>query len=236
LIENIRIWAGYKYERVNITDIVDTSSIIIKSQAGWTTTSMGSLSMRRDTRNHYFDPTSGTDISVAVDYAGGPLGGTNYFTRYAAEGKFFLTPYGNVTFTARGNIGYIQAREAHIVPLQERYRLGGVYSLRGFAAWSVGPKAPNGEVIGGDKQILFNFETLFPIATQIKLKGVLFFDAGNAWDIGQPYNLGDLRKSVGFGVRWMSPMGPIRLEWGYNLSPRPGEKHSGWDFAMGTFF
>jgi outer membrane protein insertion porin family len=236
LIENVRLWAGYKYERINITDIVSNASIIIQSQAGWTTTSMVNLSLRRDTRNHYFDPTSGTDSAVYLDYAGGPLGGTNYFTRYGAEEKIFLTPYGNVTFMMRGRIGYIYAREGHIIPLQELYRLGGVYSVRGFPAWSIGPKAPNGEVIGGDKELLFNFEIVFPIATQIKLKGVLFFDAGNAWAPGVPYDLGDLRTSAGFGIRWISPMGPLRLEWGYNLHPLPGEKHSGWEFAMGTFF
>jgi outer membrane protein insertion porin family len=236
LFEQVRLWTGYRYERINIMDIVPNASLIIQSQAGWTTTSAVNLMLRRDARNNYIDPTSGTDTSIWVDYAGGPLGGTNYFTRYGAEAKIFTTPYDPITFMWRGRIGYIQARDGHIIPLQELYRLGGVYSLRGFSAWSVGPKAPNGEVIGGDKELLFNFETIFPISKEIKLKGVLFFDAGNAWAPGVPYNLGDLRTSVGFGLRWISPMGPIQLMWGYNTSPQPGEKHSGWDFAMGTLF
>ncbi len=91
-------------------------------------------------------------------------------------------------------------------------------------------------MIGGDKELLFNFEAIFPISKEIKLKGVLFFDAGNAWDVGQSYNLGDLRTSVGFGLRWVSPVGPLRLEWGYNLSPKPGEPRSSWDFTVGGFF
>jgi len=114
--------------------------------------------------------------------------------------------------------------------------LGGMSTVRGFEAWSIGPKAENGEVIGGDKELLFNFELVFPIAQEIKLKGVLFFDAGNAWDVGEPYSLTDLRTSAGFGLRWVSPVGPIRVEWGYNLNPKPGEKESAWDFAIGTFF
>ena len=126
--------------------------------------------------------------------------------------------------------------EGHAIPLYERYRLGGIYTLRGFKTWSVGPTTPNGEVIGGDKQLLFNFEMIFPISKAIKLKGLVFFDAGNAWDTGQPYNLGDLRTSVGFGFRWISPLGPLRLEWGYNLHPKPGESHSSWDFTVGGFF
>jgi outer membrane protein insertion porin family len=111
-----------------------------------------------------------------------------------------------------------------------------MYSVRGFKTWSIGPTAPNGEVIGGDKMLLFNFEMVFPIAKEIKLKGLIFFDAGNAWAKGDPYQLDDLRTSVGFGFRWMSPMGPLRLEWGYNLKPKPGESSSAWDFTMGGFF
>jgi outer membrane protein insertion porin family len=74
------------------------------------------------------------------------------------------------------------------------------------------------------------------LVRQLKIKGLVFFDAGNAWDVAQPF-LGDpLRTSVGFGFRWLSPMGPLRLEWGYNLFPKPGESQSSWDFAMGTMF
>jgi outer membrane protein insertion porin family len=137
---------------------------------------------------------------------------------------------------ARGRIGYIQENQGHPIPLDERYRLGGIYTIRGFKAYTIGPKDPAGEVIGGNKQLIFNFEMIFPIAQEIKLKGLLFFDAGNAWDIGQSYSLTDLRTSVGFGFRWVSPVGPLRLEWGYNLHPQGGESHSNWDFTIGALF
>ena len=236
LFELVRAYGGYKYEKANITDIAPFASQSIKDQEGISTTSMVSLALRRDTRNHYFDPTAGSDLGVLVDFAGGPLGGSNYFTRYGAEGRYFLTPHRWVTFMTRARIGYIQGKDGHEIPLQERYRLGGINTVRGFEAWSIGPKAENGEVIGGDKELLFNFEVIFPIAPEIKLKGVVFFDAGNAWDVGVPYRLDDLRTSVGFGLRWISPVGPLRVEWGYNLRPLPGEKQSSWDFAVGTFF
>jgi outer membrane protein insertion porin family len=236
LFELVRAYGGYKYEKANITDILPNASQIIKDQEGISTTSMVSLALRRDTRNHYYDPTAGSDLGVLVDFAGGPLGGTNYFTRYGAEARYFLTPHPWVTFMTRARIGFIQGNDGREIPLQERYRLGGITTVRGFEAWSIGPKAENGEVIGGDKELLFNFEVIFPIAPEIKLKGVVFFDAGNAWDVGVPYRLDDLRTSVGFGLRWFSPVGPLRVEWGYNLRPLPGEKQSSWDFAVGTFF
>lgn len=235
-VERLRAYAAYKYELIDITDVQDTSSLIIQQQAGASTTSSVSTSLRRDTRDHYFDPSKGSDNAVSVEYAGGPLGGTNYFTKYTASSAWFTTPFWKSTFSARGRISYIQGNEGRQIPLYERYRLGGIYSLRGFKTWSVGPKAPNGEVIGGDKEMLFNLEMVFPLLPEVKIKGVVFFDAGNAFDVGEPYKISDLRTSVGFGFRWISPVGPLRLEWGYNLSPKPGEDRSAWDFSIGTFF
>jgi outer membrane protein insertion porin family len=189
---------------------------------------------RRDVRNHRFDPTAGSDNYFSVEYAGGFLGGTNEFTKYIANSAWFYTPFNRITFSTRGQIGYITGDP---IPLYERFRLGGIYTLRGFKTWSVGPQDPaTGEVIGGDKMLLFNLEMIFPIAKEINLKGLFFFDAGNAWDVGEPYQLDDLRTSVGFGIRWMSPVGPLRLEWGYNLEPKEDEKRSVWDFTIGGFF
>jgi outer membrane protein insertion porin family len=236
LFEEVRLYTGYRYERVEIRDVLPTASVIIRDQEGLSVTSMANIGLRRDTKNHWFDPTAGSDVGIFLDYAGGPLGGDNYFTRYGANAKVFVTPLWDLTFMAHGRIGYIRGNEGREVPLQERYRLGGIYSIRGFEAFSIGPKTAEGEVIGGTKELLFNFEMIFPIFREIRLKGVVFFDAGNVWDTGESYQLGDLRTSVGFGFRWMSPVGPLRLEWGYNLKPKDGERRQGWEFAVGTFF
>ena len=236
LFEAVRIYTQYRYEKINVYNIKDSASDLLKTQAGMTTTSAVYVGLRRDTRNHRFDPTTGSDNTLAAEYAGGPLGGTNYFIKYTAQSIWYTTPFWDLTFMGRGRIGYIEPYGGRAIPLYTRYLLGGIYSLRGFKAYTVGPTTANNEVIGGDKELLFNFEMIFPIAKEIKLKGLVFFDAGNAWDIGQPYNLGDLRTSVGFGFRWISPLGPLRIEWGYNLQPRAGEAHSSWDFTVGGVF
>jgi len=236
LFEEVRNYLNYRYENVNTYNIRAGSAEIIQEQAGLSTTSSIYAALRRDTRDHRFDPTRGTDSTVAVEYAGGPLGGTNYFTKYEGMLAGYITPFYRITYSARGRIGYITGNEGYPIPLYERFRLGGIHSLRGFKAYSVGPKAPTGEVIGGDKQLVFNFEMIIPISQEIKLKGVIFFDAGNAWDVAQPYDLGDLRTSAGVGFRWFSPMGPLRIEWGYNLHPQPGEDRSAWEFTVGTVY
>ena len=99
----------------------------------------------------------------------------------------------------------------------------------------VGPKdLLTGDLIGGDTMATANAEFLFPLFSEQAVKGLLFFDAGNAWD-GE-VDLGDIRIAAGTGIRWFSPFGPLRLELGFNLDPRDGEKASQWDFTVGTVF
>jgi outer membrane protein insertion porin family len=236
LFELVRGYNQYRYELVNTYNIAYTASDFLKSQAGDSTTSSIYQEIRRDARDNRLDPTRGSDNSGSIEYAGGFLGGSNYFTKYQGNTLWYTTPFWSLTFSARGRIGYIQENAGHAIPLEERYRLGGINTIRGFKAYSIGPKDSQGEVIGGNKELIFNFEMLFPIAKEIKLKGLIFFDAGNAWDVGQSYSLTDLRTSVGFGFRWVSPVGPLRLEWGYNLDPKEGESHSAWDFTIGAAF
>ncbi|HBO85019.1 MAG TPA: outer membrane protein assembly factor BamA, partial [Deltaproteobacteria bacterium] len=119
-------------------------------------------------------------------------------------------------------------------PVYERFYLGGINSLRGFATRSVSPKDPvTNELIGGNSEALLNIEYVFPIFPEQKFRGVIFFDTGNAWDDSF---LNDLRYSAGIGIRWFSPLGPLRLEWGYNMDRKEGEKASQFEFSVGSAF
>jgi outer membrane protein insertion porin family len=81
-----------------------------------------------------------------------------------------------------------------------------------------------------------NVEWIFPIVKEIGLKGLVFFDLGNVYTDSETWDVGDLRYSTGLGFRWLSPMGPLRLEWGWNLDPEEGEKQGVWDFSIGGAF
>jgi outer membrane protein insertion porin family len=84
--------------------------------------------------------------------------------------------------------------------------------------------------------VLFNAEFLFPLLKEQGVRGVFFFDAGNAYDNGETMDLTDLKYAIGTGIRWYSPMGPLRLEWGYNPFRKDDEDQSTWQFSMGVFF
>jgi len=134
-----------------------------------------------------------------------------------------------------GTIGYVQSFNGKDIPVYERFYLGGINTIRGFKTRGVGPKdLTTNEVIGGDTEVFGNLEYLFPLVTEQRVMGLVFFDAGNAFN-GE-VNFGDLRMSAGLGIRWFSPVGPLRLEWGYNLDRRLGEDESQWEFTIGTVF
>jgi outer membrane protein insertion porin family len=118
------------------------------------------------------------------------------------------------------------------IPIYERYILGGINSLRGLR--DVGPKDPaTGDVIGGTTMFVANFEFLFPLIKNAGMKGLFFYDTGNTWESG--YHLNDMRHTVGTGIRWYSPIGPLRLEWGYVLDQEEGESASRFEFTIGWF-
>ena len=80
--------------------------------------------------------------------------------------------------------------------------------------------------------VVFNSEFIFPLSRAIGMQGAIFYDGGAGWD----EKFDKWNQAVGIGIRWLSPMGPIRIYWGYNLDPEPDEKQSVWDFAMGAQF
>lgn len=229
-------YVTYKLEEVNITNVADDASTYIKEQEGETIESSIKFTLKRDTRDDAFFPTEGSVVSASTEFAGGPLGGTSYFIKYEADAiKYFALPWEYYTFSVRGAAGYVQGYQGHTVPIYERYFLGGINSLRGFETRSVGPKDPDtGDVIGGNTMLLANAEFLFPLFSQPSLRGLLFFDIGNSYKGRIDFE--DIRRSAGVGIRWYSPLGPLRLELGFNLDRREGEKSQQWDFTIGTIF
>ncbi len=231
--ERVVGYIGYRYSVNDVTDVLPTASQTIKDQEGETTTSAILLALSRDTTDDQMFPTSGSRHRIDANLAGTFLGGDNSFGKYNyGSSWFFKVPPFNedLVFSPRFRIGYIQAFEGKEIPVWERYILGGINSLRGLK--DIGPRDPvSGDILGGDRMLLFNFEFVFPILKNAGMKGVIFFDTGNAWN--NEYDLGDMRKTTGAGIRWYSPVGPLRLEWGYVLDRKEGEPSYRWDFTMG---
>ncbi|PKN13783.1 MAG: outer membrane protein assembly factor BamA [Deltaproteobacteria bacterium HGW-Deltaproteobacteria-4] len=243
---NVRSFFVYRYEEKEIYDVSPSASLSIRDQEGYSTLSSIYASLSRNTTDYRMDPRTGSLSSASIEFAG--LGGTEKFVKYELDHRRFYPLFWKFVFSAHGRLGYVQEVGSEPIPIDERYYLGGLSSLRGFESREVGPRiktvtsdssgnpiVSGYEYTGGTKVGYGNLEITFPLIEESGFKGVIFYDAGNTWAEDQDY-FSDVRHSAGFGLRWMSPLGPLRLEWGKNLDQREGEASSDLQFSIGTMF
>lgn len=237
LFEEWRINYGYSYTDTNLSDVSENASVIIQRSRDINVTSSLRLSVGRDTRNSYYNPSAGSVNTVSVEYAGGFLGGDAEFTKVEGTSSwFFPLPY-DMVFHFKASAGQAFENEDDKLPVYEHFYLGGLNSIRGFETSHVSPVDPvTGERIGGDKMWFTNIEVIFPLVQDLGLRGVAFVDFGNVYDVEENWDFGQTKKAAGVGFRWLSPVGPLRLEWGYNLDPEEDEDSSVWDFSIGGAF
>ncbi len=234
LTEEIRADAMYKLEKVNVTNVTDDASLLIKDQAGRKTTSALSVAFSIDTRDNYFAPTKGEKHSLFLQNAGGILGGDNYFIKVAGDASWFHPLPLSTVLNLRGKLGLIRPYSGREAPIYEKFFVGGLTTVRGFNHGKAGPLDQNREPLGAEKMVVFNSELVFPLAREIGMRGAVF------WDIGKGFNklsdLTPLKTGAGFGIRWLSPFGPFVMDIGFNLNPQKGEKSRVIDFTAGTVF
>jgi outer membrane protein insertion porin family len=248
---------AYDLTRETISGIDPASSQAIKDSAGTSLTSSVTPGITYDSRDHFFAPTEGTKSAFSMKLAG--LGGDSRFIKSDLSGRWHYPLLkdpnwgGNYVLALGGQLGYgiglAKANDGkNDLPLFERYFIGGINSVRGFSDRGLGPREPScvtdnttspatvtcsgSDVVGGNTAAVMNAELLFPIMEQYGVRGVAFFDMGNAFANG--INFGDLRRSVGAGVRWMSPFGPLRVELGFPLNKKPGDETSVLGFSIGS--
>ncbi|MHB8790400.1 MAG: outer membrane protein assembly factor BamA [Desulfobulbaceae bacterium] len=237
LIEKWRLNYGYSYTDTDLSDVSEQASIIIKRSQDIHITSALHLSLSRDTRNHYYNPSKGSVNVVSVEYAGGVMGGEAEFTKVEGSTSWFFPLPWTTVFHVKGAAGQIFENEDGKLPVYEHFYLGGLNSIRGFKSAHVSPRDEvTDERIGGDKMWYTNIELTFPLFEEAGLRGVVFTDFGNVYAVEDEWNIDEIKKAVGLGFRWLSPMGPLRLEWGYNLDPEPDEDSAVWDFSIGGAF
>ena len=208
-------------------------------------------SVIRDTRDNPLDATRGTFLIADADVAARAIGSEVGFVKsYVQASSFHRLPSGRravVANAVRLGLAHGFARELDGVlvqdlPASERFFAGGDASVRGFSLDRLGNAdtiGPNGFPTGGNGVIVLLNELRFALFGS--WEGVGFFDAGNVFPRAADLRLADLRSSAGAGVRYRSPFGPIRFDWGFNLDPRelvPGvrERGSVWHFSLGQAF
>jgi len=225
----------YNYDDADITDISESAAQSIKDLEGTNITSSVTTSIMYDSTNRRFNPSKGSKHKAILKYAG--LGGNVAFTKVLAETGWYMPLVMETVGFLHGEAGYVIEGSGGTLPDYERFYLGGINSVRGYEWREIHVLDEDGNMIGGNKLVLFNAECIIPLLKKQGLVGVLFYDAGNVFNDDEGVDLGTLRNSVGFGFRWYSPMGPVRFEYGYKLDVKEGEEKGGrWEFSMGSVF
>ena len=164
------------------------------------------------------------------------MGGSNNFYRIGLDGlKYFPLPFWDFRTAFRGRFGITKGYGGSATPLTELFFVGGINTIRGFRFGRAGPVTSGGTLEGANRQVILNAELIFPVLSDAQLNGVVFFDYGKGFAESENLDL-NLRATSGLEVRWISPFGPLRGAWGFNLDPKPNEKKSVFEFAVGNVF
>ncbi len=260
LRDEMSLSVGYTREFVRVDPGRDfTTQIPLAGQFRSGNTSSLKATWQWDRRNNRLFPTAGFLSFFSAETAPEFLGGTYNFDRLTGYQRFYVPlPFGAV-FKTNLQAGWIREHFGGNVdrqlPISELFFLGGINTIRGYPLRTVAPTevVPNANrpdavtrdfSVGGDKQLTLNVELEFPVVEKVGIRGVLFYDAGNVFARGaslfehrgsNKLFLG-LYHSVGFGVRWFSPIGPLRFEWGIPLNRRPTDQPIQFEFTIGNSF
>lgn len=218
-------------------------------------TSSVTVTLEYDKRNDRFTPSDGIFGSGSIEYAG--VGGDKLFTKGIFSGRFYQKTFWDIVFRSNLTYGFIRSNDpSRDPPYNELYQLGGANSLRGFNWYSIAKRKYSNKIyndsitagypadraalkalrpFGGTQELFLQTEFEFPLITEAGIKGVVFFDVGNADDV---LSVSEFRSDVGFGFRWFSPIGPLRFEWGFPLDRKPefDEGAVQFNFAIGAPF
>ena len=236
-------WGGllYRFSNVKISDVVNPTSLIKEETR---VTSRIGTTFIRDSRDNFINPTKGWRHVVRLEFAGSILGGADFY-KTGYEITYYRKLIGKLVGAIHGEINFAEGYGGEELPAFERYFMGGANSLRGYTIRQVGPLDSIGDPIGGEQSLLFNVELQYPLTEGFRV--FAFYDRGNVYGSGAgpgsdisstdtSFNLSKMRESVGGGIRFFSPFGPIGLAYGFKLDKRTGESSGEFHFSAGNAF
>lgn len=231
-----------KYEILDITidDIDDDAADLVIESEGDSSASGITPRLVRNTINNPLNPTRGSRQDASVEITG--FGGDEEFYLFGLRNTFYYpvveTSVGEITLSMRTNYDKGEAQgDSDFLPLYRRLYVGGINSVRGYKNRSIGPKDERGNEYGGASEFVHSTDLLFPLVNAAGIRGVFFYDMGNAFDDNESVDFNELKKGYGAGIRWNSPLGPLRLEFGFPIDTEEGEdKDMQTHFSFGAPF
>jgi len=212
-------------ERVQIGDVSDSASDDLKLEEGANSINSLGLTLTHDTRDNVYNPSKGLLGVATTDYAGGILSGDKNYYRFTLSSSVYFSSFNTNVLELKAKAGTIEDfGDSDRVPIYERFFLGGGNTIRGYKERRVGPRDPiTKDPIGGKSMILGTAEYTVPLIKVIK--AAAFYDVGNVWPAVSQLSFNELKAGTGLGLRIKTPLGPVKLDYGFPLEQAdPGEK------------
>jgi outer membrane protein insertion porin family len=262
IFEDLRFFSTYTLENVDVVP-TGTSTLQLRNQFTAGRTSSIRFSFNYDKRDNRLFPTNGHLESASAEFATSLLGSQNLFQRYRLIERRYRPLFWGLVAKVNLSLGYIKATDPlnRPVSISEKFFAGGINSIRGYSLRSISPtkkilasRDPDAGLldyaVGGNKELITNWEIEFPIVESAGIRGVIFYDMGNVFAENENFFQSSQRPdangngtlplglflSTGFGVRWFSPLGPLRFEVGFPLTRRPIDDSYLFEFTIGNFF
>jgi outer membrane protein insertion porin family len=239
LTEHTRHVVRYRLENQEITDVDDDASILIRSEEGETLRSIVGQDLTWDRRDNRFDPRDGFRVALSNEFAG--VGGDVTYLRNTLEGTYYQPLFENFTLSLGGEVGYMFGI-GEDTRIADRFFIGGE-SFRGFEPGGAGPRdVTTDDALGGNTYYKGTVELSFPLGLpeEFEIRGRIFTDVGAAFDADSDAafveDTASPRVSVGPGVSWRSPFGPLRLDFGFPVVKQDFDQEQLLSFSFGTQF
>ncbi len=222
--DTVKAGLAYRLERVEISDVVADATQELKDEVGQNDLSSLELNWSWDTRDNVFNPMQGQHLSNTFQMTGGALGGDKDFFKLYSRYSIFFPLINRSVLEFRARAGWADPfSSTPKVPIYERFFAGGSNTIRGYHERKIGPiDTVTEDPIGGESLFIGNVEYTYPLTDF--LKTAVFFDTGNVWAKNSDFLSGNLKSSVGLGLRVKTPLGPINLDYGWPLNVEPGEE------------
>ncbi len=194
------------------------------------------IAWQRDSRDSALSPQAGRYQRANLEIA--PLGDLKYF-RAIYQHQYFMPLFRTITLATNAELDYGRGYGGKAYPIFKNFYAGGIGSVRGYDSSSLGPKALNGDPLGGASRVILNAELQFPFpgsGADRSLRWYTFVDGGNVFADQQKIQATDLRYSAGIGISWVSPVGPLRLSYGKPLNAKPEDRQQSFQFQLGQGF
>jgi outer membrane protein assembly factor BamA len=224
--DRLRLQWGYTFKDIEYVESVEGNRLI-QGDRGFT-----SLALIGDERDNLTDPRRGLFWTGTAELARTWLASDVDYVRLYGQ-LFAYLPVGPVVWAQGYRIGTVPGTDPLLL-IENRFHAGGPTTVRGFDQNELGPQTAAGDSLGGQAVVVLNQELRFPMFG--KLKGGVFWDAGNVWQTSGELDPLDLRQAVGAGLRYTFPFGPVRLEYAWILRRKEGEPSGRFVFGLGHAF